>query len=81
MKEKTKVNSKKIYIIIYILLTVLIFLSLIYIINFFLLKKEAREQSNLLNAIQINEEEKTEEVAQNEKSYTGKYLKKILNSK
>ena len=65
MKEKTKVNSKKIYIIIYILLTVLIILSLIYIINFFSLKKEAREQSNLLNAIQINEEEKTEEVAQN----------------
>ena len=65
MKEKTKVNLKKIYIIIYILLTVLIILSLIYIINFFSLKKEAREQSNLLNAIQINEEEKTEEVAQN----------------
>ncbi len=65
MKEKTKVNSKKIYIIIYILLTVLIILSLIYIINFFSLKKEAREQSNLLNAIQINEEEKTEKVDSN----------------
>ncbi len=65
MKGKTKVNSKKIYIIIYILLTVLIILSLIYIINFFLLKKEAIEQSNLLSAIEINKEQKTEEVDSN----------------
>ena len=58
MKEKTKAKSKKTNLIIYFLLTILIVLSVIYIINFFSLKQEAKSQSNLLNTI-------TEEIAQN----------------
>lgn len=65
MEEKTKVKRKGIYIIIYLLLTILIVLSLIYIINFFSLKQEAKEQSKLLSAIEIYEKEGTKEVVQN----------------
>ena len=51
---------KRIKIIaIYLFFILLIVLSVIYIINFFLLKKEATEESNLLNTIEINEEEVT----------------------
>lgn len=57
MEEKTKAKRKKISIIIYLLLTALIILSIIYIINFFSLKQEAKEQSKLLNAIDIYEKE------------------------
>ena len=57
MEEKTKKKKKRISIIIYLLLTALIILSLIYIINFFSLKQEAKEQSKLLNAIDIYEKE------------------------
>ena len=57
MEEKTKAKRKRISIIIYLLLTALIILSLIYIINFFSLKQEAKEQSKLLNAIHIYEKE------------------------
>lgn len=58
MKKKTKAKSKKTHLIIYFLFTILIVLSVIYIINFFALKQEAKLQSNLLNTI-------TEEVVQN----------------
>ena len=51
--------------IIYLLLSILIILSLIYIINFFSLKQEAKEQSKLLTAIDIYETESTKEVIQN----------------
>ena len=44
-------KTKKIYILIYFILVLLIILSIIYIINSFLLKKEAIEESNLLNDI------------------------------
>ena len=57
MEEKTKAKRKRISIIIYLLLTALIILSLIYIINFFSLKQEAKEQSKLLNAIDTYEKE------------------------
>ena len=57
MEEKTKAKRKKISIIIYLVLTALIILSIIYIINFFSLKQEAKEQSKLLNAIDIYEKE------------------------
>ena len=57
MEEKTKAKRKKISIIIYLLLTALIILSIIYIINFFSLKQEAKEQSKLLNAIDTYEKE------------------------
>ena len=57
MEEKTKAKRKRISIIIYLLLTALIILSIIYIINFFSLKQEAKEQSKLLNAIDTYEKE------------------------
>ena len=65
MKDDTKVNHKKVYKLIYFLLTVLIILSSIYVINFFSLKQEAKEQSNLLNAISIYQNEAENEEAQN----------------
>lgn len=46
-------------IAIYLFFILLIVLSVIYIINFFLLKKEATEESNLLNTIEINKEQVT----------------------
>ena len=65
MEEKTKAKRKGIHVIIYLLLSVLIVLSLIYIINFFSLKQEAKEQSKLLSAIEIYEKEGTKEVGPN----------------
>lgn len=65
MEEKTKAKRKEIHVIIYLLLSILIILSLIYIINFFSLKQEAKEQSKLLTAIDIYETESTKEVIQN----------------
>ena len=65
MEEKTKAKRKGIHVIIYLLLSVLIVLSLIYIINFFSLKQEAKEQSKLLSAIEIYEKEGTKEIVQN----------------
>ena len=61
MKGKTK----RINTIIYFLLTVLIILSLIYIINFFSLKQEAKAQSNLLNSVEIYNNETTNDITQN----------------
>ena len=65
MEEKTKAKRKGIHVAIYLLLSILIILSLIYIINFFSLKQEAKEQSKLLSAIDIYEKEGTKEVIQN----------------
>ena len=65
MEEKTKAKRKKIHVIIYLLLSVLIVLSIMYIINFFSLKQEAKEQSKLLNATDIYKMEDTQEVVQN----------------
>ena len=65
MEEKTKAKRKGIHVAIYLLLSILIILSLIYIINFFSLKQEAKEQTKLLSAINIYEKEGTKEVVQN----------------
>lgn len=68
MKKNTKVKNKKLNKIIYFLFTILIVLSSIYIMNFFSLEQEAKEQSKLLNTINIYGEYQkkgTEEVAQN----------------
>ena len=65
MEEKTKAKRKGIHVAIYLLLSILIILSLIYIINFFSLKQEAKEQSKLLSAIDIYGREETKEVTQN----------------
>ena len=64
MKKKTK--AKKMHTIIYLLFTIFIILSLMYIINFFLIRQEAKKQSDLLNATEIYDEKATKEVVQNE---------------
>ena len=57
-------KKNKIYRIMYLFFTVLIILSIIYIINFFSLKNEASKQSELLNNINIEAEEiPNEEIA------------------
>ena len=58
-KYKTKEKIK--YICIYFFLILLIFLSVIYIIKFFSLKKEVAEESNLLNTIEVDENKITKE--------------------
>ena len=63
MEKKTK--AKRIHVIIYLLLSILIILSTMYIINFFSLRQEAKEQTKLLSAIDIYEKEGTKEVVQN----------------
>ena len=65
MEEKTKAKRKGIHVAIYLLLSILIVLSIIYIINFFSLKQEAKEQTKLLSAIDIYEKEGTKEVVEN----------------
>ena len=65
MRERTKAKRRGIYVIIYLLLSVLIVLSIIYIVNFFSLKQEAKEQNKLLSTINIYEKEGTKEVVQN----------------
>ena len=57
MKEKLKTKKRIIYILINGIFIFLIAISVIYIIDFFSLKKEAMEESNLLNTIKINENE------------------------
>lgn len=77
MKNDTKVKHKKIYKLIYFLLTVLIILSSIYVINFFSLKQEAKEQSNLLNAISIYQNETGNEETQNISSEENEKIEEV----
>ena len=56
---KNKVQDNKKYIFIFFLLSLLIILSAFYIINFFSSKEEAKEESNLLNTIKIDENKVT----------------------
>ena len=65
MGKKTKAKRKQIHVIIYLLLSILMALSIIYIINFFSLKQEAKEQSKLLNTTNILTMEDTNEFVQN----------------
>lgn len=65
MGEKTKAKRKGIHVAIYLLLSILIILAFIYIINFFSLKQEAKEQTKLLSVIDIYEKEGTEEIVGN----------------
>ena len=57
MKEKLKTKKRIIYILINCILVILTVISIMYIIDFFLLKKEANKESNLLNNIEINKNE------------------------
>ena len=81
MKKDSNKKTKKIHIIIYFLLTVLIVLSVIYIINFFSLKKEAVDESNLLNAINIDDEAtktSTEEILSKEVEETNQIENPVM---
>ena len=60
MKKNESVKKKKIYLFIYFVLTLLIILSVMYIIDFFSLKREAEEESKLLDDIRVNEIEMNE---------------------
>lgn len=63
MEKSTKVRLKKIYFFIYLILILAIILSVVYIIQFFSLRKEAIEESNLLNKYgnEIAKKEKSNE--------------------
>ena len=53
MKKHNGENSKIPYIVIYLFLIIIIIVALIYIFKFLSIKKEAEEESNLLNTIEI----------------------------
>ena len=53
MKKDNGENSKIPYIVIYLFLIIIIIVALIYIFKFLSIKKEAEEESNLLNTIEL----------------------------
>ena len=65
MENNTKRRKRIIYIFVYILLSILIVISAIYIIKFLLSKEEAKKERELLDTVEINnneiEKEDTEE--------------------
>lgn len=85
MKKDSKTKRKKIYILIYFALILSIFLSVIYVVNFWELKKEVVEERNLLNRIEIprNEpaEEKIEEMKEGTVEEATKQTERILKVK
>ena len=62
MKKESK--GKVIYFLIYTILAILITLSIIYIINIFLDKKQAIQESKLLDKIEINENQVNETITE-----------------
>ena len=76
MKQETKIRKRIIYILINCILVILTVISIMYMIDFFLLKKEANKESNLLNNIEINKNEKTTEKIETERIIKLKTLKK-----
>ena len=58
---KKNKSLRKIYLFIYFILTLLIILSVMYIIDFFSLKREAEEESKLLDSIKIDEDNNYQE--------------------
>ena len=78
MKEHNKLYLSKRYVFIYFLLALSIILSIIYIISFFLSRKQAKEESNLLNTIKIEGNTTINEVKENdEKMYTNEMVVEI----
>ena len=61
MDKNSKVKRKFVYVLIYSILIILIIISVVYIVNFFSLRKEVIEESKLLNTVQIDEKKVTEE--------------------
>ena len=76
MENNTKRRKKIIYIFVYILLSILIVISAIYIIKFLLSKEEAKKESELLDTVEINnneiEKENTEEETKETEEITEK---------
>ena len=65
MKKNLKLK-KRLILLVYIFLTIVIILSIIYITKFFLIRKEAIEESNLLNSIEM--ENTIEEILEKEQT-------------
>ena len=76
MENNTKRRKRIIYIFVYILLSILIVISAIYIIKFLLSKEEAKKERELLDTVEINnneiEKENTEEETKETKEITEK---------
>ncbi len=67
MERNSKVKRKIIYFFIYAILALLIVVSVTYIVNFFLLKKQALEESKLLETIEIDENQVIKNTQEEEK--------------
>ena len=61
MDKNSKAKREFVYVLIYSILIILIIASVVYIVNFLLLRKEVIEESKLLNTVQIDENQVTEE--------------------
>ena len=68
MENNTKRRKKIIYIFVYILLSILILISAIYIIKFLLSKEEAKKESELLDTVEINNNEIEKETKETEET-------------
>ena len=80
MKKKSK--RKIIYFLIYTILAILITLSIIYIINSFLDKKQAMQESKLLDKIEINENQVNETITKETvNESTQENIEKTINQK
>ena len=87
MENNTKRRKKIIYIFVYILLSILILISAIYIIKFLLSKEEAKKESELLDTVEINnneiekEKKDTEETTEKTNEVENKETERMLKVK
>ena len=87
MENNTKRRKKIIYIFVYILLSILILISAIYIIKFLLSKEEAKKESELLDTVEINNNEieketkETEEITEKTNEVENKETERMLKVK
>lgn len=87
MENNTKRRKGIIYIFVYILLSILILISAIYIIKFLLSKEEAKKESELLDTVEINnneiekEKKDTEETTEKTNEVENKETERMLKVK
>ncbi len=87
MENNTKRRKGIIYIFVYILLSILILISAIYIIKFLLSKEEAKKESELLDTVEINNNEieketkETEEMTEKTNEVENKETERMLKVK
>ena len=87
MENNTKRRKRIIYIFVYILLSILIVISAIYIIKFLLSKEEAKKESELLDTVEINnneiekEKKDTEETTEKTNEVENKETERMLKVK